>query len=194
MTPFITYFYDYNDSKFYENAANNLKQQIQNLGGELLVYNPQLYESYNINCLQKPRFILNKLNELKYDFIWIDADCYVNRLPIELNNIKEDIGLIRRTQNLETPHSAVMYFKYNDKTFSFVQEWAEKCEKEIPNVKQGLYDGGDHCKLIETFNNRKDLLYGFFSPNVCSSTHQESDILIGISPGGWGVETRKVKI
>ena len=193
MTPFITYFYDYSDSKFYENAANNLKQQIQNLGGELLVYNPQLSESYNINCLQKPRFILNKLNELKYDFIWIDADCYVNRLPIELNNIKEDIGLIRRTQNLETPHSAVMYFKYNDKTLSFVQEWAEKCEKEISNVKQGLYDGGDHCKLIETFNNRKDLLYGFFSPNVCSSTHQESDILIGISPGGWGVETRKVK-
>ena len=86
-----------------------------------------------------------------------------------------------------------MYFKYNDKTLSFVQEWAEKCEKEISNVKQGLYDGGDHCKLIETFNNRKDLLYGFFSPNVCSSTHQESDILIGISPGGWGVETRKVK-
>lgn len=83
---------------------------------------------------------------------------------------------------------------YNDKTLSFVQEWAEKCEKEIPNVKQGLYDGGDHCKLIETFNNRKDLLYGVFPPSVCSSTHQESDILIGISPGGWGVETRKVKI
>jgi hypothetical protein len=191
MTPFITYFYDYTDSKFYEKAAEQLKAQITSLGGKLLVFNPILNDNYNINCLQKPRFILNKLIELKHDFIWIDADCYINKLPTELDNIKEDIGLIRRTQNLETPHSAVIYFKYNNKTLSFVEEWAEKCEKEIPNVKLGLYDGGDHCKLIETFNNRKDLSYGFFDPSVCSSTHKESNILIGISPGGWGVEKRK---
>ena len=37
MTPFVTYYYDYSDSKYYEKAANNLNQQIQNLGGELLV-------------------------------------------------------------------------------------------------------------------------------------------------------------
>jgi hypothetical protein len=191
MTPFVTYYYDYSDSKYYENAANNLKQQISFLGGELLVHNPQLSESYNINCLQKPRFILNTLNELKHDIIWIDADCQMQKLPIEMNGILEDIGFVMRTQNLKTPHSAVIYFKYNDKVLSFVTEWLEKCESEIENVKIRKYDGGDHCKLIETYNNRTDLTYALFSPETASSTDIKSKILIGISPGGWGVEKRK---
>jgi len=193
MTPFVTYYYDYSDSKYYEKAANNLKQQIENLGGDLLVYNPQLSESYNINCLQKPRFILNTLEQLKHDIIWIDADCHVNMLPIEMDSIQEDIGLVIRTHDMKTPHSAIIYFKYNDKVLSFVKEWLDKCESEIENVKIGKYDGGDHCKLIETFNNRNDLTYALFPPSIASSNDRRSKILIGISPGGWGVETRKTK-
>jgi len=108
MTPFVTYYYDYSDSKYYENAANNLKQQIQNLGGELLVYNPQLSESYNINCLQKPRIILNNLEQIKHDINWKDADCHVNTLPAEMDSIQEDIGLVIRTHDMKTPHSAII--------------------------------------------------------------------------------------
>jgi hypothetical protein len=191
MTPFVTYYYDYSDSRYYEKSANNLKQQVEQLGGELLVYNPQLSENYNINCLQKPRFILNTLQELKQDIIWIDADCYMNELPIEMNSIEEDIGLVIRTHDMKTPHSAIIYFKYNDKVITFIKEWLDKCEAEIQNVIDGKYDGGDHCKLIETFNNRNDLSYALFSPNTASSSDRRSKVLIGISPGGWGVEQRK---
>jgi hypothetical protein len=191
MTPFVTYYYDYSDSRYYEKSANNLKQQVEQLGGELLVYNPQLSESYNINCLQKPRFILNTLQELKQDIIWIDADCYMNELPIEMNSIEEDIGLVIRTHDMKTPHSAIIYFKHNDKVLSFVNDWLNKCEAEIENVKIGKYDGGDHCKLIQTFDTRKDLTYKLFSPSTASSNDRRSKVLIGISPGGWGVEQRK---
>lgn len=191
-TPFLTFYYDYDDSKYYESCANRLKNQIEFFGGNLIVKKPHLSELYQLNCLEKPKIILNTLNELKSPIIWIDADCFVNQLPRQFDNLSNsDIGFVIRNHDFKTPHSAIIYFNYNEKVLKFINLWIDKCEAEKLNTLNGLYKGGDHCKLIDSFNEIKDINYTFFSPKIASTNIKESMILIGISPGGWKVENDK---
>lgn len=191
-TQFLTFYYDYDDSKYYEQCANRLKDQINSFNGELIIKNPKLTESYNANCLKKPEIILETLLEIKKPLIWIDADCYINLLPIEMDQfIDYDIGFILRNHDYKTPHAALIYFNYNDNTLKFIRHWIDKCRNEFDNALTGVYDAGDHCKLIDSFNELKDISYGFLPPEIASTNIKHSKVIIGISPGGWGVEKRK---
>ena len=190
-TPFLTFYYDYDDSKYYESCANRLKNQIESSGGVLIIKNPLLSNSYNINCLNKPKIILETLLELKSPLIWIDADSNLNKLPTEFDILNsKDIGFVLRNHDYKTPHAALIYFNFNENSLHFLNTWKNKSEKQIQNVIDKKYDGGDHCMLIETYN-ELSLNYGFASPKYASTNIQESMINIQISPGGWGVEKRK---
>lgn len=192
-TPFLTYYYDYDDSEYYKSCADKLKCQIESLGGKLIIKTPILTNSYNANCLQKPKIILESLEELKSSFIWIDADCTVHRLPEEFEVFRDnDIGFVIRNHDFATPHSAIIYFNYNSNVLEFVNSWLDKCNLQFQNALDQKYDAGDHCLLINTFKEMK-LNYGFASPKFASTNLQDSMITIGISPGGWGVEARKHK-
>jgi hypothetical protein len=191
-TPFLTFYYDYDQSKYYEICANRLKSQIESFGGTLIVEQPKLIDSYLLNCMEKPKIILNILNKIKNPLIWIDADCYIRKLPKEFDNLNEcDIGFILRNHDYKTPHSAIIYFNYNENVVRFIKKWIEKCEQEKQNILNGTYKCGDHCKLIETFNEIDDINYQFMSPLFASTNLLESMISIGISPGGHLVELNK---
>jgi hypothetical protein len=142
--------------------------------------------------MEKPKIILNILNKIKNPLIWIDADCYIRKLPKEFDNLNEcDIGFILRNHDYKTPHSAIIYFNYNENVVRFIKKWIEKCEQEKQNILNGTYKCGDHCKLIETFNEIDDINYQFMSPLFASTNLLESMISIGISPGGHLVELNK---
>jgi hypothetical protein len=191
-TPFLTFYYDYDQSKYYESSANRLKTQIESFGGRLIIEQPKLIDSYLLNCMEKPKIILNILNKIKNPLIWIDADCYIRKLPKEFDNLNEcDIGFILRNHDYKTPHSAIIYFNYNENVVRFIKKWIEKCEQEKQNILNGTYKCGDHCKLIETFNEIDDINYQFMSPLFASTNLLESMISIGISPGGHLVELNK---
>ena len=191
-TPFLTFYYDYDDSKYYESCANRLKNQIESSGGTLIIKQPRLSESYLLNCLEKPKIILNTLQEIKKSLIWIDADCIINTLPVEFDNLNaHDIGFVIRNHDYKTPHSALIYFNYNEKVLQFIKLWIEKCDNEKLNVLNGTYKCGDHCKLIDLYNEIKDIDYALLSPKYASTNIKESMILIGISPGGFNLEFKK---
>jgi hypothetical protein len=191
-TKFVTYYYDIDDTNYYEKKSENLKNSLNSLGAELKTYNPEFENNYNINCLRKPEVIIQAIDELNEDIIWIDADCYIQNLPIEMDNQEEDIGIVIRNHDMETPHVALIYFKNNKKTKSFLDDWNKKCVSKIKEVKEGKYDGGDHDPFIDTFKDRTDVSYKLYSPMVASTNIPTSSVLIGISPGGLGVEQRKV--
>jgi hypothetical protein len=191
-TPFLTFYYDYDDSKYYESCANRLKTQIESAGGSLIIKSPKLTNSYNVNCLYKPTIILETLQEYKRSLIWIDADSYINKLPNEFDGLSEyDIGFVIRNHDYKTPHAALIYFNYTDNCIKFMNKWIEKCNCQLENAKNKIYDAGDHCQLIDTYNELSDINYAFASPRFASTNNMNSMVIIGISPGGYGVEARK---
>lgn len=191
-TPFFTFYYDYDDSKYYETCAFNLKNQIEDAGGKLKLKQQPLTESYLLNCLEKPKLILNELIESRSALIWIDSDCFIRKLPTQLDELyKYDVGFVIRNHDYKTPHAALIYFNYTENSLKFVNEWVLKCESEKQNTLNGTYKCGDHCKLIETYNEMHYINYAFLSPLVASTNLTNSMVQIGISPGGIAVEKAK---
>jgi hypothetical protein len=184
-TPFVTFYYDYDNSSYYKNAADKLKNTIEELGGKLFVYSPILDGEYNSNCLIKPTIILQCLNEQKEDIIWIDADCTVNVLPTELDNLNYDLAAVARIHDGITPHSALIRFKYNPSTLQFVKRWIDKCDSKLEEAKIGMFKGGDHHLFIETLKESKEnVLCAMLPSYVACSVNKNAKVFINISPGG----------
>jgi len=183
-TLFATFYCDYNNSNYYKNSANILEQRIKSLGGNIILHTPELVGTYNTICLIKPTVILDTLKLYKQDIIWIDADCTVNELPIEMDNIEYDMAAVTRIHDNKTPHSALLFFKYNDKVLSFVKDWEQKCANKLQEAEQGTYKGGDHHLLIETLRERRDVKCAMLSQSVACSVNTNVKVFINISPGG----------
>jgi hypothetical protein len=183
-TLFTTFYYDYNDTMYYKKSAETLKQTIEKLGGRILVHAPKLNGTYNDNCLLKPSIILETLKTQKCNIIWIDADCIVNSLPTEMDNINHDMAAVTRIHDMKTPHSALIFFKYSDEVISFVNDWMIKCNDKQQEAKDGTYKGGDHHLLIETLRERKDIKCVMLQPTVACSVNTNVKVFINISPGG----------
>jgi hypothetical protein len=188
-TPFLTFYYDIDESLYYEKSANNLKEQIESFGGNLIVKNPKLTSSYNLNCLYKPQIILETLKSIECPLIWIDADCDIREIPLEYDSISKnvDIVCVLREEQKITPHSAVIYFNYNKNVINFLEKWINECKKFINNQ---YFNDGDHSIFINLIKN-EDLNIGLISPLMASVLYSNSKIKIKISPGGFETEEKK---
>jgi hypothetical protein len=183
-TTFTTFYCDYNDTDYYKKSVTKLKKKIESLGGRIIIHTPELAGTYNTICLIKPTIILNTLKEYKQDIIWIDADCEVNELPIEMDNITHDMAAVVRIHDMKTPHSALVLFRYNEKVLSFLQDWEQKCIDKSQEAENGTYRGGDHHLLIETLRERRDVQCVLLPMSVACSVNPNVKVFINISPGG----------
>lgn len=131
-TLFVTYYSDIPPSTFYRDGAIKLKTRIEELGGR--IYTEQLPNlgSYAMNCLRKPKFILDCLHKLNEAVIWIDADSIVNSLPIELNNLDADVACVEKANGC--PESALIYFNNTEKSKNFLQSWITGCSTDKPEL------------------------------------------------------------
>ena len=188
---FLTFYYDYDGSKYYENCAMNLKSQLESFEKTLIIDTPQLGPSYNLNCLYKPKIILETLEKIKSPLVWIDADCFVRENPTEFDDINNtykniDIGVIIR-ENEQLAQSAVIYFNYTKNTIKFLNDWIKECSKHIEN---NYFNGGDHGIFIDLLK-KHDLNKIIFTPQIASRLYENSKLQIRISNGGWETESKK---
>jgi hypothetical protein len=182
-TLFITYYSDLSPSTFYRDSAISLESKIKELGGRL--YSEQLPSlgSYAMNCLRKPKFILDCLNKFKEPLIWIDADSKINELPIELDNLEEDIACVEKSNGC--PESALIYFNNTDNSKQFIIEWMNRCSVDVPEL--------DHPVLKEMWFNK----YGegkkkSLNDTVCSVRNDSKVTIIMSKTQGKREHTRQV--
>ena len=142
-TLFITYYSDISPNTFYSESAKKLKNKIENLGGRIYAEQLPSLGSYAMNCLRKPKFILDCLNKFQEPLIWIDADSEINYLPIEMDGLDVDIACVEKSNGC--PESALIYFNNTDGSRSFINSWLTGCAVDVPEL--------DHPVL-------KDLWYG----------------------------------
>ncbi|MFN9952753.1 MAG: hypothetical protein ACK55I_06615, partial [bacterium] len=89
--------------------------------------------SYRANCLAKPRYILERLNEYRKPLVWLDVDSIVHK---ELNVFDEfwdkvDIGMAfaktptQEDPSISFPKASPIYVNYNEKGLEFMYKWIE---------------------------------------------------------------------
>lgn len=185
---FISFYYDGTETKYYEKCFHRLASQLQELKLPFNFENINFEKSnYQNITLSKPQFILRKLKELNESVIWIDIDCYFITKFDDFSFLNDKITFFIREHDNKTPHSALIYFPHSEESIQFLERWAEKCKSKMNDP---TYNCGDHCQLIETYNEFKDKINFQNIFGVCS-VMQNTPIRIGISQGGVDVERNK---
>jgi len=183
-TKFISFYCDRDGSDYYSSCAEKMKNRLDELGATHDIREIPSKEHYMLNCLQKPKFILDMLNELDEPLLWIDIDCVINEIPIEFDEVETDMGLVIREHDLKTPHSALLYFKPTDKSKQFLQDWDDKCKSKEHDSISGKYTLGDHEQLILTAKeNNPKAVFTAFPPSMCAVETDVSKVSIGLSYG-----------
>jgi hypothetical protein len=198
---FVCYYYDRNPEKstYYKDCALKLENQLKEFGYNTSFDNINfkergLNDTYLKLNMFKPRYILDKQNQLNDSVIWIDADCYINQKPEEFDNLNCDIAYCIREHDGKTPHAAFLFFNNTEKSRKFLFNW------ELMNrarEKDHTYDCSEHCTLIESLEKADHNLriIEFRDYARCGSYNRhglnKTKIWIGISPDAWDYERNK---
>ena len=127
---FISY---YTGNGYYKNCSDDLISSCKNLGIEIVIENVSDSGNYWKNTLYKPSFILEKMNELKSDVIWIDVDTRIFSYSECFKKWGSDILFASHTGDLSGIKASPLGIKYNDKNIEFIKDWSILCRNKSEN-------------------------------------------------------------
>ena len=141
-TEIVSFYCDIGDKTYYSDHARRLRINCNehNMPHDIREL-PSLGE-YRLNCLAKPKFILDVLMEKKKPFVWMDVDSILHD---ELKVFDEmegncDIGFayqaIISNLNLSMPKASPIYVSYNELVIEFLNFWITSCEENIKSTTQ----------------------------------------------------------
>jgi hypothetical protein len=125
---FVSY---HTGSPYYAGCAKKLVTQIEILGGKIIMDKIHDTGYYWKNTLRKPKFILDKLNEIKEDIIWIDADTNLLGYTDCMKNWKSDIFAASHTGDLHGIKASPLGIKYNERNLELFSRFSEICNFKI---------------------------------------------------------------
>ena len=125
---FISY---HTGSPYYTECANKLVSQVEKLGGRIIMEKVQDTGYYWKNTLKKPKFILDKLNEIKEDLIWIDADTNLLGYTDCMKNWNSDIFAASHTGDLQGIKASPLGVKYNEKMLDLFSKFSDLCNSKV---------------------------------------------------------------
>jgi len=172
---------------YYTECAKNLKKKFDEFGLRYDIRElPERENHYMLNCLKKPGFILDMLNELDEPLIWIDVDSIMQRPPALMDDCTTDCGFVIREHVTNTPYCGLLYFDNTPATKKFLEDWKQRCEEHIEDTKRGDYIGGDHHLLILALKeNKHNITLSGFPHTVAELYYRypDADVIFGLS--GW---------
>lgn len=127
---FISY---YTGDPYYKKCADILSNACNNLGIEIIIENIKDLGSYWKNTLQKPKFILDKLELYRDDIIWIDVDTEIKKYADCFKKWDGDLLLATHTGTLQGVKASPIGFKYSQKNINLLNEWSQICNIKISN-------------------------------------------------------------
>ena len=128
MTPrIVSYYSDFNDTKYYENFAKILIDRCKLFNLTYDINSLPSRGDYGVNCLMKPEFILDKIKEYKNPLIWMDCDTDFREPFPHFNSVKEDIGMATHSGEIDGIKASPLYFNYTKGAFRIIREWVVHC-------------------------------------------------------------------
>ena len=195
-TPIISFYSDVDGRTYYSDHARRLSENLKQHNIPYDIRHMQSKGSYRSNCLAKPRFILERMNEYRKPIVWLDVDSLVHREIAVFDEFhdKVDIGMAfpkipsQEDPSIALPKASPIYLNYNLRTLEFMYKWIDAAE----HVERNSNILFDHEVLVNLF---VELLKGntgtrlaFLGPQYCiwpgSSTEGiEAYITMGLADG-----------
>lgn len=165
MIPIYIGFYTKNTP--YEEEAIQMSKTVEKHNLKCKLYGIDSCRSWLKNAMQKPKIILQALEEFKQPIVYLDADARVEKYPSLFENIKEDFGVNIRLKGGVSFFTCTMFFNYNKNCIELLHNWINRCEKgeiaiqrELPapyyKVNTETWSVADQGTLVNAFFEMKD--------------------------------------
>lgn len=132
----VSFYCDVDNSTYYSDSAKKLSAACDSLGISYDFRNINHSDTWIENTRFKPSFILQMLNELNEDLIWLDIDSMVHK-KIDFNISNN--WLSTYNENDGYPHSFAHIIKNNKSNKRFIEKWIRKINES---------NGADHTAFI----------------------------------------------
>ena len=136
--------------------------------------------SWEINCLQKPFFIYDKLRSLQRPVFWVDADAVFLKKPSFEEYAECDLAvrfMDRFSHDVRLRlNAAAMYINYTSQALSVVEEWCRVC-RDILDKRNRLLTFLDQISLLEILDKSKDVQVRSLPVGYCKVFDLDADLV-----------------
>ena len=174
-TPVISFYSDIDGRTYYSDHATRLKKSLDQLNTPSHIRHKPSKGSYRSNCLSKPRFICEMMNELREPLVWLDVDTIVHKELVVFDQIRDSVDLAFAMPKIPTkedntiayPKASPIFLAQTPKAYEFIYAWIEASEHVERNAKVAF----DHEILIQIFtkmlNENTGVRMGFLGIPYC---------------------------
>ncbi|MEA2080461.1 MAG: hypothetical protein U9P00_11505, partial [Pseudomonadota bacterium] len=125
-TRLISFFADIDSRSYYSDHAKRLSQACQTFAIPHDIRPLRSRGSYRRNCLHKPRFILDRLNEYCEPLLWLDVDSCIHK-PLDIFDSFTGLDVVAASAygTLGGMKASPLYFGDTDNAREFLRVWVE---------------------------------------------------------------------
>lgn len=154
-TPLVTFFADIDGRTYYSDHAKRFVKNCTDLEMPFIVRELQSKGDYRLNCLSKPKFLLDIIREINIPFVWMDVDSIMHKKLTVFDELDKncDIGFAfpkvptKEDNSIALPKASPIFINNTGASISFLEQWVDMAN-EIINSDIPAFD---HEVLINLF-------------------------------------------
>ena len=183
-TLLISFYSDIEDRTYYSDHASRLIAECETLGIPHNIKEKPSLGTYQLNCLSKPAYILNLLEELDQPLLWVDIDSKIHK-PLDIfdafDSSSTDMVLATANGMLSGIKASPLYFGNTSMAREFLKAWIGAGRDVVENNK-GVFDHEPLFPLVQMFNNKMNMK--FVGPEYCiwpGHTNENTYMTMGLA-------------
>jgi len=180
-TPLVSFFADVDGKTYYSDHAKRFIKNCRNLNIPFIVRELETKGNYRDNCLAKPRFIMQMMQEINSPFVWMDIDSIIHKPLNVFDDLVAscDIALAftkiptKEDNSISLPKASPLFVNNTNKGIEFIYKWV-KARDEIIQKKIPVFD---HEVLVQVFLKEiKNIRIGCLPVNYCIWPGEEEKV------------------
>ena len=130
-TELISFYSDIDNRTYYSDHAKRLHENCETLNIPIDIIKLESRGEYRLNCLDKPKFILEMMQKKQKPVVWMDVDSIIHEELTVFDTVESyDIGFAFVHNNIK---ASPIYLNYNPLVLEFIQDWINDCDTIINN-------------------------------------------------------------
>jgi len=188
-TTAISFYSDIEGRTYYSDHASRLISECESFDIPYDIRNKPSLGTYQLNCLSKPHYILDMIEELNKPVLWLDIDTKIHK-PLDIfDSFDSDVDMVLATANgmLSGIKASPLYFGNTDNAKKFLMAW-HNSGRDILENNRGVFDHEPLFPLVQHFHDKINMK--FVGPQYCiwpGHTNENTYITMGLADS----ETKK---
>jgi len=188
-TTLISFYSDVDDSTYYSNHSERLISNCKELNIPFDIREKESLGDYKLNCLSKPQFVLDMLNEKDEPIIWMDIDTIIHKPLDSLDAFHDsDYDVVFSSSNgqISGAKASPVCCNNTQGARTFLEEWIHNTHLVLEhNVNS--FDHEVLFPLLKKYNYQNSpIKIAYLPPTYCvwpGDTNNDSIITMGLADG-----------